>query len=109
MRGITVTLHEKVRTGTDRLNRPVYEEVPVDIKNVLVAPATAEDIPSGLDLNGAKVEYQLALPKGDTHVWNDSRVTFFGQDWHVVAPPVMGIEDLIPLSWNKKVMVERYE
>lgn len=110
MKGITVTLHEKVRTGTDELNHPVYgDEEEVQVDNVLVAPVRSEDIPTGLDLNGVKVEYQLGIPKGDTHTWTGNKVTFFGQDWRVVAPPIMGIEELIPLEWNAKVMVERYE
>lgn len=109
MKGITVTLYEKTQTSTDALNRPVYEDTPVQVMNVLVAPVAAEDIPSGLDLNGAKVEYQLGIPKGDTHTWTDRKVSFFGQDWHVAAPPIMGIDELIPLEWNAKVLVERYE
>lgn len=109
MKGITVTLYEKTQTGTDALDHPVYDETPVLVDNVLVAPVSAEDIPTSLDLNGAKVEYQLGIPKGDTHVWEGCKVSFFGQDWHVVAPPIKGIEELIPLDWNAKVMVERYE
>lgn len=34
---------------------------------------------------------------------------FFGADWKVIAIPTEGIEELIPLDWNKKVQVERYE
>lgn len=109
MKGITILLYEKTVVGTDSLNRPRYEEVPVEVDNVLVAPVTADDLPTNLDLNGAKVVYQLGIPKGDTHVWTDRRVSFFGADWHVAAPPMQGIEELTPLEWNAKVMVERYE
>jgi hypothetical protein len=34
---------------------------------------------------------------------------FFGEDWKAVTPAVGGIEENIPLSWNKKIKVERYE
>ncbi len=109
MRGITVTLYEKVKIGEDELDRPIYDEIPVQVDNVLVAPVTAEDRPSDLDLNGARAEYQLGIPKGDSHKWFDNRVSFFGEDWHVIAPPTKGIDELIPLDWNAKVLVERYE
>lgn len=109
MRGITVTLYEKLRTGTDALNKPIYTETPVQIDNVLVAPVSVNELPQGDDLNGAKEIYQLGIPKGDTHDWYDSTVKFFGKEFRTIGPPIQGIEALIPLSWNAKVTVARYE
>jgi hypothetical protein len=63
---------------------------------------------SELSLNGKKALYQLAIPKGDTHQWEDAEVEFFGERWKTVGYPTMGIEEMIPLDWNKKVLVERY-
>jgi hypothetical protein len=52
----------------------------------------------------------MAIPKGDTHEWiSGKKVNFFGKDWRIIEMPEEGIEWLIPLSWNKKVRVERYE
>ena len=34
---------------------------------------------------------------------------FMDKDWRIIDMPEEGIEWLIPLSWNKKVRVERYE
>lgn len=109
MKGITITLYEKTLAGSDPFGAPIYEEVPVEVDNVLVAPATSEDIVEQLQLHGKHAVYTLGIPKGDTHEWRDSRVSFFGQDFHTFGIPLEGIEDLIPLSWNKKVQVERYE
>ena len=109
MRGITVTLYEKTQTGTDSTKRPVYTETPVYVENVLVAPTTADDIIDNQDLEGKKAVYTLAIPKGDTHRWEDSRIDFFGQSWRSFGIPLEGIEANIPLAWNKKVTVERYE
>ena len=108
LKGITVTLHNKVLTGRDALNAPVYEEVDVDVENVLVAPVSSTEAQEMLDLTGKKVIYQLAIPKGDEHVWENQRVSFFGEDWLVVGFVTEGIEGMIPLLWNKKVQVERY-
>ena len=108
IKGITVTLHERVMTGRDAFNAPVYEYQPVAVDNVLVAPVSTTEAQEMLDLTGKKVVYQLAIPKGDQHEWENQKVTFFGEDWRVVGFETEGIEDLIPLAWNKKVQVERY-
>ena len=108
IKGITVTLINKTETGTDAFNRPVYEETSVEVENVLVAPESNPEILSSLNLAGYKEVYLLAIPKGDTHIWIDADVEFFGKRWHTVGAPVEGIDALIPLKWNKKVRVERY-
>lgn len=108
LKGITVTLYDRVLTGTDDFNAPIYTEVPVHVENVLVAPVSSTEAQEMLDLTGKKVIYQLAIPKGDSHIWEDRKVSFFGEDWRVVGFTTEGIEDLIPLQWNKKVQVERY-
>lgn len=107
--GITVTLLVKNRVGVDGFNAPIYETSEVEVKNVLVAPASSDDIVTSQDLYGKKAVYTLAIPKGDTHDWEDTTVKFFGKAWKTFGIPLEGIEELIPLNWNKKVMVERYE
>lgn len=110
MRGITVTLYDRTQTGTDALNHPVYSETAVTVKNVLVAPSSMVEITEQISINGSKGEYLMAIPKGDTNEWTaGKRVSFFGEDWKIIEMPEEGIEWLIPLSWNKKVKVERYE
>jgi len=110
MRGITVILHDRVQTGIDALNKPVYEDIPVSVDNVLVAPAGSVEVLEPTNLDGRRGDYTLAIPKGNTNEWAaGKRVTFFGTDWRIIERPEEGIEWLIPLSWNKKVRVERYE
>lgn len=110
MRGITITLYDRTQTGTDPLNHPIYTETAVSVNNVLVAPMSTEEVLQTYTLTGRKAVYQLGIPKGDSHEWTaGKRVGFFGQDWRIIGLPEEGIEDLIPLSWNKKVKVERYE
>ena len=110
MRGITVTYYEKTQTGRDPLNAPIYSEIPVEVENVLVAPMSTEEVLQTYTLTGRKAVYQLGIPKGDTHKWTaGERVHFFGEDWKIIGLPEEGVEALIPLSWNKKVRVERYE
>ena len=110
MKGITITLYERLRTGTDELNHPIYTEVPISVDNVLVAPVSAVEVLETYNLTGRKAVYQLAIPKWDTNEWvSGGRVNFFGQDFRIVEVTQEGIESLIPLAWNKKIRVERYE
>lgn len=110
MRGITVTLYDRTETGKDALNHPIYSEAPVAVDNVLVAPSSAVEVLDPNNLNGRRGDYVMAIPKGDTHEWiSGKKVNFFGKDWRIIEMPEEGIEWLIPLNWNKKVKVERYE
>lgn len=109
IKGIPVILYQRTQSGTDEFGDPVYTETPVTVDNVLVVPAAAQDVVDGLQLYGKRAEYLLCLPKGDAHRWEDQRVEFFGRSWRVFGPPQEYIEALVPLAWNRKVKVERYE
>ena len=109
MKTITVTLYEKTAIGEDAFHKTIWGETPVNVSGVLFAPSSAQEILDSTNLYGKKAIYTLAIPKGDTHVWEDCKVRFLNQDWHVFGIPLEGIDENIPLAWNKKVMVERYE
>lgn len=108
IKGITVTLISKQETGRDPFGEPIYEDVEIEVDNVLISPTTSDDIVNQMTLTGKKAVYTLAIPKGDTNKWEDQEVRFFGETWRVFGVPLQGIDHLIPLDWNKKVTVERY-
>ena len=110
IRGITIVLYELIQTGKDPLNKPIYTEAPVEVDNVLVAPVNSTEQLETYTLTGRRAGYQLGIPKGDAHEWTaGKKVHFFGADWRIIGIPTEGIDEMIPLSWNKKVQVERYE
>ena len=109
IKGMPVKLYERVLSGTDEFEHPVYTETPVIVENVLVAPASTTEILDTLNLTGKKAVYNIAIPKGDSHTWQDCRVDFFGQSWRVIGLLQQGIDENIPGAWNQKWMVERYE
>ena len=109
LKGVPVTLYEKTLTGYDEANRPVYTETPVTVDNVLIGEPSTEDITNEYNLSGKRVAYVLGIPKGDTHEWADRTVGFSEQLFRTVGVPTQGIDELIPLDWNKKVKVEAYE
>lgn len=109
IKGIAVTLISKQETGKDPFNSPIYRDVEITVENVLVSPTSTDDVVNQLNITGKRAVYTLAIPKGDTHVWENQEVRFFGKRWRVFGTELQGIDELIPLDWNKKVMVERYE
>lgn len=119
IRGISVILYQPEEESdgeseapegyTDPFGKETLFEEPVIVDNVLVAPASSQEILDTINLYGKKAVYTMAIPKDDTHDWTDKKVSFFGQYWHTFGIPLEGIECDIPLDWNKKVMVERYE
>lgn len=113
IKGRNIILYDKEKTGVDGFNRPTYEEVPIEVENVLISTPTDQEITDTLNLTGKRVSYVLGIPKVDDNTWTGRRVELpedFPQGkYRVIGHPVGGQEDLIPLDWNKKALVERYE
>lgn len=108
--GQPVTLYETTETGKDEFGTAVYTESPVTVENVLIAPATEQEVLDTLSLYGKKVVYKLGIPKGDAHDWSaGSRVDFWGEHFRTIGYPTKGIEAMIPLEWHQIVRVERIE
>lgn len=109
IKGIKVKLINLIDSGNkDDFNNPIFSETQTDVDNVLVAPSSSQEILDSTNLYGKKAVYTLGIPKGDSHIWENQYVEFFGQRWHCFGFPTMGIEANIPLQWNMKVMVEKY-
>lgn len=109
IKGITVILVDKIETSIDPFGHPIYQEKEIEVENVLVSPTSSDDIVNNLELDGKKAIYTLAIPKGDNHNWENKEVKFFGERFKTFGKVIQGIDELIPLDWNKKVMVEIYE
>lgn len=109
IRGMTVILIDKVESGKDPFNQPIYKETEIEVQNVIVSPTSTGDAANMQNLFGKKAEYTLGIPKGDTNIWENREVRFFGRRWRTFGFTIEGIEELVPLSWHKKVMVSAYE
>ncbi len=71
------------------------------VSNVLIGE------PSETELIGYKIPvYTIAIPKADAHDWIDRKVSFFGNTFRTVGHPQQGMDENIPLCWNKKVKTE---
>ncbi|MBS4769661.1 hypothetical protein KG090_00600 [Carnobacteriaceae bacterium zg-ZUI240] len=109
IKGIPVTLIHKKIVSHDPFGHPIYETEEIAVENVLVTPTSTDDVINQQNLLGRKAVYTLAIPKGDNNSWENCEVIFFGKKWRTFGDVIQGIDTLIPLEWNKKVMVERYE
>ena len=109
IKGISVTLYDKQQIGVDAFNAPIYEEKEIVVDNVIPELLTQDDVVSATELYGKHAVYRLCIPKGDANKWEDRKVSFFGKTWHTYGPVIEYIEENVPLSWNKKVLVEAYE
>lgn len=111
MKGTTIQLLDKVQTGVNPLNEPIFEEQWVEVQGVLVGQPTTDDITNTLQLFGKRVEYVLGIPKGDTHNWVDAEIILpkpFDGRFKTIGYPMTGEEENIPLKWGQNVKVERY-
>lgn len=112
MKGITVVLEIRTQTGKDSFGHPVYSTTTKEVDDVLVGEPTTDDITNNLSMYGKKVAYTLAIPKGDTNDWENTIVELpapFAGKYHTIGYATAGIEENIPLRWNKKVHLERVE
>lgn len=109
IKGISVVLYERHPAGTDPFGIPICELKTAIVPNVLVSPASSDDIQTTTTLYGKRAVYTLAIPKGDRHNWEDAQVEFFGRTWKTIGFVQQGIEENIPLDWNGKIQVEAYE
>ena len=108
IKGTTVYLYAETQTDVDEFNQPITTETEIAVNNVLVGEPSTDDIVNSVQLYGKKLAYTLAIPKGDTNDWVNKKVRI-GNDYYMTyGYPTEGIEENIPLSWNKKVKVERY-
>lgn len=108
LQGQTIKLFNRVRTGVDAFNTPIYEEVSEDVENILVCPTATEDVTDNLQLYGRHAVYELLIPKEDTHQWEDRVVSFFGKKWRTFGTVLEWPAGMTPGPWNRKVRVEWY-
>lgn len=82
--------------------------------NCLVGEPYTNDIISNSNKIGYKVGYTVALPKIYTEITNDNFINAqvvlqppFEGIYRVIGEPTAGIEENIPLQWNKKLKIEK--
>lgn len=108
IKGQTVTLHVNTKKGEDPFGKAIYETSTIEVENVLCEPAGNDAIIAELQNTGKHLTYILHIPKGDTNDWKDTVVEFNGEKWQTYGDHMIYDAAMTPLSWNKKVKVERF-
>lgn len=104
--GITVQLEVLTEGSPDVFGVPTYTHTWTDVNNVLVGQPSDSERPDSLNLYGKRAVYTLGIPKGDAHTWQAGlHVKFFGETFRILGHTIQGIDDMVPLGWNKTVMV----
>lgn len=108
IKGMEIILYETTSSSVDEFGHPIKTETEVTVDNVLFQPTLADDVVDRTRLESEKELITLAIPKGDNHSWLHNRVLVNGH-YYMCYAENEGMEQNIPLAWNKKVYCERYE
>lgn len=109
IKGETVILLEKTKTGVDPFGADVFSEQEVPVKDVLIGTPSTDAAVSDLNLLGKKLQFVLGIPKGDNHNWKDKTVIIRGEKFKTYGYPLTQTAENVPGKWNTQVKVERYE
>ena len=109
IKGIDIKIIVKTETGRDPFGAPIVTEKAKTVKNVLVNSISTTDILNTVNLTGKTAVYELCIPKGDKTHWENAEVEFYGERWQTIGIPEQWIEEMVPLDWNRKIKVARYE
>lgn len=108
IKGMTVQYITQVQTGVDGFGAPIYTETAVNIDDVLVGQPTTDDITTTVSMYGKRCELVLGIPRTDEHEWVDAVVQIRGERFRTIGYPMRGVDENVPLRWNRNVKVERY-
>ena len=108
---ISVVIHQRRQTGTDRFHAPIYEDVTETVSGCLPISPSTEAVTSDETLYSKHLAYVLCLPKGDTHDWSAGTVVeLFGARFKTYGDVIEYVEANIPwgINLNKQAKLERY-
>lgn len=109
MKGESVVLISKTKTGVDPFGNDTYAEEEIIVNDVLIGTPNTDDEAFTTNIEGKKLTFVLGIPKGDTHNWKDTIVKIRGEKYKTYGFPLTQTAENVPGRWNTQVKVERYE
>lgn len=110
IRGETVTLISPAAPGVDAFGDELTGWQPgVSVGNVLVAPASTDDLAGSLRRDGDRDALTLHFPKTFSGSLRGCRVIVRGVTYRVVGDPQRYTTAMTPGAWDLPVTVERTE
>jgi len=109
LEGETVVVIQRAEVGRGAGNTPIYTTVEETVDNVLISPASTDDVIESNRPDGTELVWNLDFPKTFTGPLRGCRVRVRGEEFHVVGDPRPYLPTLTPGQWNRPVKVERRE
>ena len=101
--GRTVTVVLRVENGRDAFNMPVWDEAAQDVDNVLVAPASTEDLAGLGRPDGDETVIVAHFPKTWSGSLRGAVLVVDGRRFEVVGDPQPYMAANTPGAWNRPV------
>lgn len=109
MRGETVTVLARTKTGVDAGNNPTWASARIPVDNVLVSPPSGSNA-GGTRPDGQTVSATLCFPRSYAGpALRNLDIEVRGAKFHVVGDPMPVDGDMKPTAWNMAVDVTRSE
>lgn len=77
------------------------------VNNVLISNGATTESAEMSESGGKLLTYTLAIPKYDTHNWTNRIIGFYGEKFRTTGFEIQGIEENMPLQWNKQIKVQK--
>ncbi len=106
MRGETVRVVGRKKTGTDAHGNAVYESERADVADVLVSPGATGALPGANRPDGAEVAFTLYFPKSYEGDLYGKGVEVRGKPFKVIGRPQRYSDESAPGKWNMVAEVE---
>lgn len=108
MRGETIIVERRVKTGVDEGNNPIYETELEQVSNVLVGPPNGKNATDSNRPDGVQIDADLYFPRryagaplqGQSIIVRERR-------YRVVGDPLPIDGGMTPTDWNMTVPVTR--
>lgn len=112
IKGVSVILHRITQTGVDDFNMPIYADQQIVVDNVLVEPASNDEVVNEVQLYGKHIAYNLHIPMSDTNDWKNTLVDLpapWNETLKTYGSCLVYDPKNTPLDWGKKIKAELYE
>jgi len=99
MKGTTVVVWRTEQTGEDTMGDPIIKEVPEEVANVLVMPAT--DARQGeITPHRSETSMTFTFPKSYTKALRECEIEYLEKRYRVLENPTPLPVELCPTEWN---------
>jgi hypothetical protein len=110
IKGSRIEIHNPIETGTDTFNIPTTKwGLEAVLGDVLVAPASTQDVEGTIRPNGDEITMDFYIPKTYTASLRGRQIHHQGNIYEVIGDPQPYPEENTPTRWNRVVHARKIE